>query len=160
MKQVFLFTFSVLLIFSSGCEKSEPDQEKPEIDLTVAGAFPNNCDTIYFGQTFSLKLRLTDNVELGSLSIDIHHNFDHHNHSTEINPCVFDPIKTPVNPLVFTRDFSIADGSTDVIFTQEILLPLGDAIGDYDTGDYHFFISLTDKSGWSVQKGLSVKILK
>ena len=31
--------------------------------------------------------------------------------------------------------------------------------GLYDEGDYHFFISLTDKEGWSAQKGLSVKML-
>ena len=28
----------------------------------------------------------------------------------------------------------------------------------FDEGDYHFTIRLTDKEGWSIQKGLSIKM--
>jgi hypothetical protein len=31
---------------------------------------------------------------------------------------------------------------------------------EFDPGDYHFFISLTDREGWSAQKGLNIKVLK
>jgi hypothetical protein len=29
-----------------------------------------------------------------------------------------------------------------------------------DAGDYHFFISLTDVTGWRAEKGISIKIGK
>ena len=152
---LFIFVASI-----SSCNKEEIDDEKPQIDYSYSEFFPSNCDTLLFGETFTLKLLLKDNMELGSLSIDIHHNFDHHNHSTEVIECSLDPIKTPVNPLVLSQDFSIPEGQTEYVFSQDIFLPASDANGDYDTGDYHFFISLTDKSGWSDQMGLSIKIVR
>ena len=76
-------------------DDSEVDKEKPTIDLSIDGAFPVNCETIYFGEEFELKMRFTDNVELGSYGIDIHNNFDHHSHSTEVTECELDPVKNP-----------------------------------------------------------------
>jgi hypothetical protein len=154
-----LFTVSLLSGFFS-CNKEGVDKEKPQIDLTILGAFPINCDTLYFGETFTFKMLFTDNIELGSYSIDIHHNFDHHSHSTEVSECQLDPVKAPINPFVFIDDYSIPDGLQEYETSLEITLPDGDAKGPYDEGDYHFFISLTDKSGWSTQKGLSIKIIR
>lgn len=145
---------------SISCNREEVDKEKPQIDLTILGAFPINCDTLYFGETFTFKMLFTDNIELGSYSIDIHHNFDHHSHSTEVSECQLDPVKAPINPFVFIDDYSIPDGLQEYETSLEITLPDGDAKGPYDEGDYHFFISLTDKSGWSTQKGLSIKIIR
>jgi hypothetical protein len=102
---------------------------------------------------------LSDNVELGSYSLEIHHNFDQHAHSTEVEVCVMDPKKTPVNPFQTIRDFEIPAGITDYTVDQVIILPASDGEGPFDPGDYHFFISLTDREGWSMQKGISIKIL-
>ena len=149
----------LLLIFNS-CEKGEEiDKEKPSIDLTIQGAFPVNCDTLYFGEAFMLKVKFTDNVELGSYSIDIHNNFDHHSHSTEVTECSLGPVKDPVNPFTFIQDYAIPEGLKEYETNVSITLPSENANGLYDEGDYHFFISLTDKEGWSAQKGLSVKML-
>ena len=54
-----------------------------------------------------MKVRFTDNAELGSYSINIHNNFDHHSHSTEVEECNMDPVKEPVNPYVFIQDYDI-----------------------------------------------------
>ncbi|MCU4158333.1 DUF4625 domain-containing protein [Carboxylicivirga sp. A043] len=139
-------------------DDSEVDKEKPTIDLSIDGAFPVNCETIYFGEEFELKMRFTDNVELGSYSIDIHNNFDHHSHSTEVTECELDPVKTPINPFVFIDDYTIPEGSDEYVTSLRIFIPANNDEGDYDDGDYHFFISLTDKEGWSAQKGLSIKM--
>lgn len=147
------------LILSSCKKEEEIDKQKPEIDLSIQDAFPVNCDTIYFGESFELKVLLTDNAELGSYSIDIHNNFDHHSHSTEVTECTLDPIKDPVNPFLFIESFDIPSGLSEYGTNLEISIPSGDSNGEYDEGDYHFFISLTDKEGWSAQKGLSIKIL-
>lgn len=149
----------VLFVFAT-CSNEEVDDQKPEIDLSLADAFPTNCDTIYFGEPFTFKALFTDNAELGSFSIDIHNNFDHHSHTTEVTECNLDPKKTPVNPYVFISDYDIPEGSDAYETSLEITIPDGDANGQFDEGDYHFFISLVDKEGWSVQKGLSLKILR
>ncbi len=149
-----------LLAFFSSCEKDdEIDKEKPAIDLTIEDAFPLNCDTLYFGESFELKVLFSDNVELGSYSVDIHHNFDHHSHSTEVTECELDPVKDPVNPFIFIEDYDIPAGLQEHKTSLSISIPSENGDGLFDEGDYHFFISLTDKEGWSTQKGLSIKML-
>ena len=153
--------FAVLLILALfiSCEKDRDiDTEKPEIDLNIEGAFPVNCDTLYFGETFNLRVLFTDNVELGAFVIDIHHNFDHHSHSTEIIECNLSPKKEPVNPYVFIQDYSIPGGLTEYETDMQVEIPAGDNNGPFDEGDYHFAIRLTDKEGWSIYKGLSIKM--
>ncbi len=150
----------IFVVNSCTNNTNEIDEQKPNIDLTIQDAFPLNCDTLFFGETFNLKMIFTDNVELGSFSIDIHNNFDHHSHSTEVTECSLDPIKIPVNPFLYINDFEIPLGSKEYQTNLEINIPPANSYGDFDEGDYHFFISLTDKSGWSTQKGLSIKILR
>ena len=101
-----------------------------------------------------LQSNLSDNVELGSSSIDIHHNFDHHSHSTEVNSCEMQPIKLPVNPFLLVKTFQIAAGQKSYSINEELTVPL-----DVDPGDYHFLIRLTDKAGWQTIKGVSIKII-
>jgi len=152
-----------LLIFFNSCEKGDKiDTEKPVIDLTMADAFPVNCDTLYFGESFEFKVLFSDNVALGtinSFSIDIHNNFDHHSHSTEVTECELDPIKEPVNPFLFIESYNIPDALSKYQTGLSISIPSGNTNGLFDEGDYHFYISLTDKEGWSTQKGLSIKML-
>ena len=148
------------MLFTTCSKEEEPDKQKPTIDLSFTGAFPQNCDTLYFGESFTFRVFFSDNVELGSFSIDIHHNFDHHSHSTEVNECPLDPKKDPVNPYVLIQDYSIPDRSIAYETNLSVTVPSGNDSGEFDEGDYHFFISLTDKEGWSAQKGLSIKILR
>ena len=155
----YIFIFTLVLTAVSGCEEENVDDQKPEIDLTIPGAFPTNCDTLYFGETFTLKMKFSDNAELGSYSIDIHNNFDHHSHSTEVTECQLSPKKDPVNPFLFIQDYSITEGVTEYTTTMEISIPSGDSDGNFDEGDYHFFFFFTDKEGWSTKKGLSIKML-
>lgn len=153
----FVLAFSALTFFS--CSKENVDNEKPVIDVSIANAFPQNCDTLYFGEAFILKVLLKDNVALGSFSIDVHNNFDHHSHSTEVTACTFDSIKTPVNPFVFIEQFSLPEEQGTYETSFSVMVPSTNGNGVYDEGDYHFFMSLTDHEGWSVQKGLSIKML-
>ena len=156
---IVIISFFLLAFFSSCENDDEIDKEKPSINLTIEDAFPLNCDTIYFGESFELKVLFSDNVELGSFSIDIHNNFDHHSHSTEVTECNLDPIKDPVNPFLFIEDYDIPAGLQEHKTNLSISISSGNGDGLFDEGDYHFFISLTDKEGWSAQKGLSIKML-
>ncbi|MBK1440697.1 DUF4625 domain-containing protein [Parapedobacter sp. ISTM3] len=142
---------SVLLSCSKDSETT--DTEYPEIDMAYAEAFPVQCSTIRRGETFVFRALFSDNVALGSFSLDVHHNFDHHTHSTEVNDCGLDPVKTPETPFVYIRSFDIPGGPQTYEARMEIAVP-----ADVDPGDYHFMIRVTDREGWQTMKGLSIKI--
>ncbi len=139
----------------AGCGKNDTpkDETPPVIDLSVDGAFPVQCSELVRGQTFTFKARFTDNVELGSYGLDIHHNFDQHSHSTETATCEAEGVKTSVNPFLLVRNYTIPSGNRSFEATASVEVP-----ADVDPGDYHFMVKLTDKQGWQTLRGLSIKI--
>lgn len=146
----------IIIATLNACKKENKetiDTTYPEINVTEATAFPKQCSTIKRGEKFMFRALLTDNSQLGSVSLDIHHNFDHHTHSTEVASCGLDPQKIPVKPFLFIQSYSIPGGLKSYEVQQEITVP-----ADIDPGDYHFMIRLTDKEGWQTIKGLSIKI--
>lgn len=151
MKKIILWI--VVSIVFTGCEKDEIDNIPPKIDADFV-SFPLQCDEIKRGETFIFKAKFTDDFELGSFGLDVHNNFDHHNHSTETGVCASDTIKTPVNPYVLLKNYEIPKGLKSYEANVSIDVPL-----DIDPGDYHFMIKVTDKAGWQTLKGLSVKIV-
>lgn len=128
------------------------DQKKPEI---LDGELPNpiDCQQYKRGEIIDFCYTLTDNVELGNFNIEIHHNFDHHSHSTSAGDCPLDAKKTPVNPWVYNQDYAIPAGLKSYNAKVEIVIP-----EDIDPGDYHFMIRVTDKAGWQQLKAVSIKI--
>lgn len=158
VQRLLLLLFFIFLAWSCDDDSKGIDEQKPQIEISASGTFPTNCDTIYFGEAFTLKLLFKDNKELGSFSIDIHNNFDHHSHSTEVVECNMSPKKTPENPFQFTQEYNLEEGKIEIQVDKAMEIPSKNTKGKFDEGDYHFFISLTDKSGWSAEKGLSVKM--
>jgi len=156
MKKITFLTGVVVLAFATSCssDNAEIDTEYPVIDISVANAFPIQCSTIERGKTFTFKATFNDNVALGSYSLDIHHNFDHHTHSTEVTSCEMDAVKKPLKPMLFINNYTIPNGVKSYEATAQITIP-----ADVDPGDYHFMIRLADKEGWQTLKGLSIKIL-
>ena len=157
MKQTKILVVVLLSVFalaSCSSDNNEIDTEYPVIDNSATNAFPIQCSEITRGQKITFRAKFTDNAALGSYSLDIHHNFDHHTHSTEVNNCTADPIKKPLNPLLYINSVTIPNGQKSYEALQEITIPT-----DIDPGDYHFMIRLTDKEGWQTIKGLSIKIL-
>ncbi|MEJ7560014.1 MAG: DUF4625 domain-containing protein [Pedobacter sp.] len=154
-KQLLCLSLSALL-FTSACKKEEAaiDTEYPVIDISTAAAFPKQCSTVKRGESFTFKAVLSDNTTLGSVSVDIHHNFDHHTHSTEVAACDMASVKTPVKPFLLIQSYPIPSGMASFETNQRIDIP-----ADIDPGDYHFMIRLTDKEGWQTIKGLSIKII-
>jgi hypothetical protein len=155
MKKHIIISLLIIASFSA-CKKDNQetiDTEYPVIDVTATTAFPKQCSTVKRGEKFTFRAQLSDNSQLGSVSLDIHHNFDHHTHSTEVESCNMDPKKTPVKPFLMIQSYSIPTGSKSYEVQQEITVP-----SDIDPGDYHFMIRLTDREGWQTIKGLSIKI--
>lgn len=151
MRRVF-FIITTVLLFTTACQ-DEKDLKVPEIDMSASDAFPVNCVTVYRGEAFNFVASFTDDIELGSYAIEIHHNFDHHSHSTSSETCTLDEKKDAVNPWVYQKDFSIPEKQTGYRAQVSIEVP-----SDIDLGDYHFYVRLTDKSGWSTYEGISFKI--
>lgn len=157
MKKPLLYLSVIALLFAGACKKDsekEIDTEYPVINISSAGAFPQQCSTVKRGEKFVFRAQLSDNTSLGSVSVDIHHNFDHHTHSTEVATCSMDAVKVPVKPFLLIQSYPIPVGLSSFEVQQEITVPAG-----IDSGDYHFMIRLTDKEGWQTIKGLSIKVL-
>lgn len=143
------------------CTDDDNDQDTllPSIDLSSVEAFPHNCDTLYLGETTNLRFVVSDNAGLGSLGLSIHHNFDHHSHSTEIEECAEQPEKTPVNPLALIIEIPLPVGQKEYKVNYPLFLTVSDAGGNLDTGTYHMYLNLTDITGWTTQRGISIKVL-
>lgn len=154
IKTALFFLAVSALITACSSDNDVVDTEYPVIDISASNAFPVQCSQVNRGQKFTFRASFNDNAALGSYSLDIHHNFDHHTHSTEVSDCETDPVKKPVKPLLYINSVSIPDGLKNYEAVQEITIP-----EDVDPGDYHFMIRLTDKEGWQTIKGLSIKIL-
>jgi hypothetical protein len=155
MKRIVIWVLAlVMAIMTFGCDEAERDEVYPEIDMTGIDAFPKDCDTVFRGETFLLKAIVTDNIELGAFSIDIHDNFDHHTHSSSGAVCEQDADKEPVNPFLFIRDYDIPGGLVVYDIEESISIPAG-----VDPGDYHLMVRLTDAEGWQTLKGISIKVL-
>nr|WP_121270993.1 DUF4625 domain-containing protein [Pedobacter schmidteae] len=152
-KLTFLTAILIILLGSCSKDKESIDTAYPIIDNSASDAFPKQCSVLKRGEKFTFRATLTDNVQLGSVSIDIHHNFDHHTHSTEIDDCGMEPKKVPVKPFLLIQNFPIPAGQKTYQLNTELNIP-----SDIDPGDYHFMIRLTDKEGWQTIKGLSIKI--
>jgi hypothetical protein len=154
-RNVFITALLLSLLVNFSCSKTDKDDVYPGIDMTGAKDFPKDCDTVFTGESFVFHAVFTDNQDLGAYSIDIHQNFDHHTHSSSLAECSLDPVKTPVNPLIFIREYSIPGGSTRYVATDSISVPAG-----ADPGDYHMMVRLTDREGWQTLKGISIKVIK
>ncbi|PKP48327.1 MAG: hypothetical protein CVT94_08790 [Bacteroidetes bacterium HGW-Bacteroidetes-11] len=155
MKKLTILFLPLLLAVAGGCSKEEKDDVYPEIEMDCCGGFPVNCDEIQRGTTFTFIAKFSDNAALGAFSLDIHHNFDHHTHSTDPLNCEFWPIKSPVNPFRLIREYEIPEGSESYTASVDIFIP-----ADADTGDYHMMVRLTDKAGWQTIKGISFKVIE
>jgi hypothetical protein len=157
MRKQLYYTLLPALFVAASCKKESTakiDTVYPVINISGSNAFPIQCSTVKRGEKFSFRAELNDNSALGSVSVDIHHNFDHHTHSTELTSCSMEAVKVPVKPFLLIQSYPIPSGLSRFEVIQEIAVP-----SDIDTGDYHFMIRLTDKEGWQTIKGLSIKII-
>ncbi len=137
-----------IVLFACNKENTEIDTEKPTINMD--NGFPTNCVVIKKGKPFIFKALFKDNKGLAGYSIDIHHNFDHHTHSTDMVECDLLPKKKPVNAFKKVKTYKIEGNPTSYQASQEFMID-----NEYDSGNYHFSIKVVDKEGWTSIKGIS-----
>lgn len=155
MNQYYTLALILFLMIFSACQgnEDEVDTQAPTIDMAFDGAFPQQCEILQRGETYTIQALFADNFELGSYSIDVHHNFDHHTHSTDVTECTREPVKAPVNPWLLIEGHEIPAGQKSHHMTFPLSVP-----ADVDTGHYHLMIKLTDKAGWQTIKGIAIKV--
>lgn len=153
-----LLLFLVVPILFWACAKDEDTVElQPLVELLA----PEFCDTIWFDEPFTFRIRVIDPGKkgLGTLGFDTHHNFNHHSHGAHIS-CEMDPEKDAVHPFEEAWIHNLPDDETEFVFEKEITIPAvaGEGIY-YDYGDYHFHIYVTNLGGYQTFTTLDYKLL-
>ncbi len=150
-----LFLVLAVLFAESCVDQNDTEEEQPGIEFVL----PVACDTLYFGEPFRFVFNFTDNSGLGNISLDVHNNFGHHDHGDH-ETCNMDAIKDAVNPYIDDWLFALPSDQTTYTLDTIVEIPGCDSDSiDYDTGDYHFHIYVTDSDGYLTFTTLDVKIL-
>ena len=147
----------VLILVLTSCSSDDNidiDKQKPTITINYTDGFPQACEELIKGETYTFKAQISDNKALASYSLDIHHNFDHHTHDDQDEQCDLSPVKNSVNPLIYMENFTIEEGLTSYEINITITIP-----DDIDTGDYHCAYSVTDETGWQSRTSIDIKII-
>ena len=146
----------LLIVFVSSCiEEKDTETEQPILELLS----PMPCDTLMFGDVYNYRVKITDNTGLGNISMDLHHNFGHHNHGAH-ESCGLDATKNAVNPYSNSWIFSLPEEKKEYVFDTLLTLPaMKNDTTSFDFGDYHFHIYVTDNDGYQVFTTLDLKIL-
>lgn len=145
--------FASFLCACDSTDDNGKDMTAPSITDNGIDACPYDCQTFRRGDEIAVCFALIDNEELGSYNIEIHHNFDHHTHSTSAVECELEDDKTAVNGWIFNDDYAIPAGLKYHVAQQFIQIP-----DDIDTGDYHFMIRVTDVAGWQQLRAVAIRI--
>ncbi len=157
LKSTLILVIALPLFFAACAE----DEDTVELQPTVELLAPEYCDTIWFDEPFTFKIRVTDPGKegLGALSFDTHHNFDHHTHGSHL-PCDMDPKKDAVRPFEEVWIHDLPDNEIDFVFEKEITIPsVAGEDAYHDHGDYHFHIYVTNSQGYQTFTTLDYKLM-
>lgn len=152
------FYISFILVLFTSCsteDNLDKDLEKPSISIAYEEGFPKSCAQLIKGQTYNFRAMVSDNFELASYSLDIHHNFDHHTHDDQGSECDLEPRKQALNPFIYMENFSIEEGLQTYELSIALKIP-----DDIDTGNYHCSFSVTDVTGWQKRTSVDIKIIE
>ena len=167
-----LLNISLCVFISCNDNEEKIDTDSPTIDMSTDAIFSIKCPIAYLGEELTVTPIFRDNIELGNYTISIHHNFDHHSHSTETGEhddhdddedCDSGTPKTEeeIRQLqeqgrlfTYTKTYSIPAEQKEYRAEQRIIIP-----NTIEPGNYHFTVRVTDHAGWQSFKTYSLKII-
>ncbi|MBR1517620.1 MAG: DUF4625 domain-containing protein [Bacteroidales bacterium] len=154
-KNILLSTLFMALAMLSACKEDDEvkDTTPPEIGGDAALVNPIDCQVYHPGDVLKVYYVLTDDMELGSYEIEVHDNFQPHTHSAVAVHCPHLSSTATVYPWTFVEAFEIPEGQTRYIIEKQYTIP-----DDRDLGDYHLEIRVTDRTGWTTEKSIDIKI--
>ncbi|MDG5800973.1 DUF4625 domain-containing protein [Marinilabiliaceae bacterium ANBcel2] len=160
-RRAILFTSLMIVAgvaFLTATTSCSDDNEEDVPIVTVLN--PTPCDTIWFDEPYNYKIEIVTNSGVGGLSMDVHHNFNHHVHGSHL-PCEMDEEKEANNPYLDDWIFDLSNKGEKYVFEREITIPRKDENGEeYDYGDYHFHIYVTSEKGDLTFTTLDFKLLE
>ncbi|MDR1330926.1 MAG: DUF4625 domain-containing protein [Tannerella sp.] len=120
---------AVLSLTFASCEK-DSDTTKPVINLIE----PEEGDVLQIGGDVHFDMELSDDVMLASYKVEIHSNFDGHEHETRAGEAT--------EPFFFDRSWDVSGQRNALIHHHEIVVP-----ENAEPGDYHLMVYCTDAAG-------------
>lgn len=119
-----------LLVFLAGCK-----DDQPEIIDTTAPTISNVslAETVEPGEELTIQFTLTDDIALGEVRIDIHDDFDGHEHES-----------ARIKAAPFETTIILDDMQGQKTYSATVPVPIP---GDAATGPYHLQINYFDLAG-------------
>ncbi|MDR3117900.1 MAG: DUF4625 domain-containing protein [Mediterranea sp.] len=118
---------AVTLSFFTSCT-NDGDTTPPVIDLIE----PAEGDALKIGSPVHFEMEVSDNEMLSSYKVEIHSNFDGHEHSRVTRTTAF----------FFERTWSLSGLKNTLVHQHDIVIP-----EDATEGDYHLMVRCTDAAG-------------
>ena len=155
MKTRTYFVALLCIALFSMCKSDDDarDTTPPEIGGDAAKVNPIDCQIYHPGETIRVYYELTDDTELGSYEIEIHDNFQPHTHSAVAVRCPHLTTTATVYPWTMSEAAEIPASTKKYTIQKNIVIPT-----DRDLGDYHFELRVTDRTGWTTEKSVDIKI--
>ncbi|MDR2809996.1 MAG: DUF4625 domain-containing protein [Tannerellaceae bacterium] len=127
---IILGLWAILSFSLASCESG--DTTKPVINLIE----PAEGDVLEIGEEVHFEMEVSDNDLLREYKVEIHHNFDGHNHEAT-------RAEEELVPFFFEQTWSDISGKKNAsIHHHDIVIP-----EDAAPGDYHLEVFCTDASG-------------
>ncbi len=129
------------LLFASACDDEETDLMRPEIEV----ASPAEDAEFAVGTAIPFQATFSDDQGMSGFSIEVHDNFDGHDHKRTKNLVRWD----------WSGNFEATGATFNANMGSEIAIPENAA-----AGPYHFIVSAIDASGnaTTFQDGSSVEV--
>ncbi len=147
IKYISVLSAISLFVLGSCSSDSSVDTEKPVIVLNA----PAEGAKLAAGSDIHFDMEVSDNEALGSYNVDIHNDFDGHNHGSDSASILKFVVKhsddSPENetrvPFVYNKTWTdIAGKKNDHVHHHEIIIDK-----DAKRGNYHFVVKVLDRAG-------------
>ena len=144
------FTYSFFILAGAfllaACEENETDSTAPTIHIES----PADHDAFTPGETLTFAAVFSDNVELRSYKIDVHHNSDGHSHGRLAHE--------DGHPWDFTQTGSFEPGTKETQVTHAIAIPAIIDGEEVASGEYHLAVFCTDAAGNENQAFVEIEL--
>ena len=131
-KSFFLLAISLVTGYLfSACSDDDADTTKPEIQLHE----PENGDSLLIGANVHFEADFSDNETLGSYLVEIHNNFDGHDHKTSAT-------RADGEAFSFKKSYDLGGLRNSHVHHHDIVIP-----DNATPGAYHLVVYCTDAAG-------------
>lgn len=134
IKILFLSIISIItsISFTSCSNDNDGDTTPPVINLTA----PTEGAVLNIGSDIHFDMELSDNEMLSSYKVEIHNNFDGHNHTKSLKA------EDGTTAFAFQKTWSVTGQKIAKIHHHEIIIP-----ENATPGNYHLMVYCTDAAG-------------